>query len=97
MKKNPDRALIFPRGCAETSDLRQRESHAVRRVRPDALRPVRGLGALSASGARPAPTEPKARPPTSASEIPLVTLVIGTFGSLGFRFAPRNSIHALVM
>ena len=44
MKKNPDQTLIFPRGCAETSDLRERESHAVRRVRPDALRPVRGLG-----------------------------------------------------
>ena len=26
------------------SDQRERESHAVRRVRPDALRPVRGLG-----------------------------------------------------
>ena len=44
MKRNPDWILIFPRGCAGISDQRERESHADRRVRPDALRPVRGLG-----------------------------------------------------
>ena len=40
-----ERALYFLRGCAGMSDQRERKSHAVRRVRPDAERPVRGLGA----------------------------------------------------
>jgi len=46
-------------------------SHAKHEATPSGVfnwqraRPVRGLGALSAGGARSAPTEPKARPPTS--------------------------------
>ena len=38
-----NRAPFFLRGCAEMSDRRKRKSHAVRRVRLAALRPVRGL------------------------------------------------------
>ena len=37
-------ALYVPRGGAGRSDQRERKSHAVRRVRLDAERPVRGLG-----------------------------------------------------
>ncbi|MDE7245839.1 MAG: hypothetical protein K2O18_17955, partial [Oscillospiraceae bacterium] len=34
----------FLRGCAGKSDRRERQSHAVRRVRRDEKRTVRGLG-----------------------------------------------------
>ena len=44
MRKRPERALPFLRGCAGMSDRRGRKSHAVRRVRPDAMRTVRGFG-----------------------------------------------------
>ena len=36
--------LIFLRGCAGRSDQRERQKPRRRRVRPDAERPVRGLG-----------------------------------------------------
>ena len=39
-----ERASNFLRGCAGISDRREQKSHAVRRVRPDTKRPVRGLG-----------------------------------------------------
>ena len=69
MKENPDRTLIFPRGCAGMSDQRERESHADRRVRLDAEEASPGLGGT----------------PTSVSEFPkgysdtLLAHVIGTF------------------
>ena len=40
---------MFLRGCAGTGDRRERKSHAVRRVRPDALRLTRGLGGTPTS------------------------------------------------
>ena len=44
MKRSRNRAPIILRGCAGRSNHQERKSHAVRRVRPDALRLVRGLG-----------------------------------------------------
>ena len=49
MNRNPDRTLIFPRGCAGTSDHRERKSHAVRRVRLDAEADSPGLGGTPTS------------------------------------------------
>ena len=44
-----ERASYFLRGCAGTSDQRERKSHAIRRVRPGVKRPVLGLGGTSTS------------------------------------------------